>query len=351
MTRVLVVEDSKTARDLLVHILESDPEVRVIGTAEDGIEAIEAISRDLPDVVTMDVHMPRLDGIEATRRIMATRPVPIVIVSASWNPDDLSTTFEAIEAGAVALAEKPRGSDTPATSRIARELVQTVKAMAEVRVVRRWATKVPSAAPAAPPKRRGLKRGSADTLVVAIGVSTGGPPVLQTIFKRLPADFSAAILVVQHIAAGFLPGMARWLQETSGFPLGIAQHGDLAMPGRAYLGPDDRHLGIDAANRIIVSNEPPEHGLRPAVSYLFRSVAATRGAMSIGVLLTGMGRDGAAELKLLRDRGAITIAQDGATCVVDGMPAEAIRLGGAMHVLPPEGIASMLTSLVQGAQT
>ena len=185
-----------------------------------------------------------------------------------------------------------------------------------------------------------------DVRLVAIGASVGGPPVLQTLLQRLPKDLPVPILIVQHIAAGFVEGLADWLQESTRFPVHVAVHGDRLLPGHAYIAPDGRHMGLETYDRLMLSRDEPESGLRPAVSYLFRSVARVAGPTAIGVLLTGMGRDGAAELRLIRERGGITIAQDRETSVVHGMPGEAIHLGAAMHVLPPVEIATLIAGLV-----
>jgi two-component system chemotaxis response regulator CheB len=183
--------------------------------------------------------------------------------------------------------------------------------------------------------------------VVAIGSSTGGPPVLQAILSALPRDYAAPVLIVQHMAAGFVGGLVDWLRHSAGLAVDIASHGEPLCPGRAYLAPDGCHMGVEPGGRIGLSRSEPEHRLRPAVSFLFRTVAQVYGARAIGVLLTGMGRDGAPELKLLRDTGGVTIAQDAASSVVHGMPGEAIRLGGAMYALPPVRIAAALRSLVR----
>jgi two-component system chemotaxis response regulator CheB len=347
MIRVLVVEDSLVVRGLLVHILRSDPEIQVIGTAGDGNEALQFLAAQKPDVVTMDIHLPRMDGLEATRRIMETQPVPIVIVSANWNPEEVATTFRAMEAGAVALVEKPRGPGHPEHTAMAAKLVQTVKAMAEVRVIRRWARARPAEAAPAPPPPPPIVQAPAPIQIVAIGASTGGPPVLHTILAALPPDFPVPLLIVQHIAAGFVGGLAQWLAQSAGRGIHVAAAGQQPLPGNAYLAPDGAHMGIDRGGRITLSQSDPENGLRPAVNYLFRSVIDALGARAAGVLLTGMGRDGAEELKRMKDRGAITIAQDKASSVVHGMPGEAIKLDGATYVLPPDKIAATLALLVK----
>lgn len=347
MVRVLIVEDSPVQQALLGHILSSDPDVNVIGTANNGIEALNFLEQQKPDVVTMDLNMPKMSGLEATRRIMETYPVPIVIVSANWDPQEVATTFRAMEAGALTGVEKPRGIGHKHFEATAQQLVQTVKLMSEVKVVRRWPRlQTIQPHPQTPPVGE-FRRPNVDIKLVAIGASTGGPPVLQTILSRLPKDFSVPILIVQHIATGFLPGLAEWLGQASRFPIRVPAHGDFLLPGHAYLAPDGLHLGVTQSNRAILSQVQPENNLRPAVSYLFRSVADQLGKQAVGVLLTGMGRDGAAELRLLRDRGAVTIAQDKESSVVHGMPGEAIQLNAATHVLSPERIAEILIKLVK----
>ena len=343
---VLVVEDSPVAQMLLVHILNSDSRLNALGTANNGEEALAFLNRNKPDVIVMDIHMPGMNGFETTRRIMETQPVPIVICSASLNPAEVSQTFQALEAGAVAIVAKPVGLGHQEYENMAGKLVETVKLMSEVRVVKRWPRKGRADAPAAIPAASEPQTSPTGIKVVAIGTSTGGPPVLQTILAGLPRDFPIPVLIVQHIAAGFLPGLVDWLNQTSGLPIHIAAHGERLLPGCAYLAPDGYHLGLGASSQIALSKQEPENGLRPAVSYLFGSVAAVCGANAVGVLLTGMGRDGADELKLLKELGAVTIAQDAESSVVHGMPGEAIKLGGATHVLPADKISKLLLTLV-----
>jgi two-component system chemotaxis response regulator CheB len=342
--KVLVVEDSPAVRLLLVHVLNSSTRLAVLGTAASGEEALALLERQRPDVIVMDIHMPGMDGYETTRRIMETQPVPIVVCSASLDPAEVAGTFRALDAGAVALVAKPAGPGHPEHEAMAAKLIETVTLMAEVKVVKRWARTSRRATPRAPiPPVAG-----AAVRIVAIGASTGGPPALHALLAGLPADFPLPLVIVQHIAAGFLPGLVEWLEQASGFPVKIAAHGEPLQAGRAFIAPDGNHLGVTASGRVALSRMPPENGLRPAVSHLFRSVAEAFGAKVAGVLLTGMGRDGAEELKRLRELGAVTFAQDAETSIVHGMPGEAIRLGGASFVLPPEKIAAALTSLARG---
>lgn len=346
-TRVLIVEDSPVVRELLAHVLGADPEIQVIGAARNGEEAIEAAERMRPDVITMDFHMPKMNGLDATRKIMETHPTPIVIVSGSSARNEVAAAFRVMEAGALVVVEKPAGPGHPDHEAAARELVQTVKLMSEVKVVRRWPrreTGVPS-----PPSRPAadLAPIRAEVKLVAVGASTGGPIALKTILSELPKDFPVPVLIVQHIATGFTQGFVEWLAQSSGLAVHVATHGEYLLPAHVYVAPDGFHMKLASAGRIALSSDLPENGHRPAVSHLFRSVAAVLGRNAIGVLLTGMGKDGAEELKLMKEKGAVTIAQDQESSIVHGMPGEAISLDAATHVLSPDRIAEALGSLVK----
>jgi two-component system chemotaxis response regulator CheB len=345
MIKVLIVEDSQVVRDLLTFILSSDPAIQVIGTAGNGEEAVRTVREKRPDVVTMDIVMPDMDGFEATRIIMETTPTPIVIVSASWDPEEVGKTFRAMEAGALAAIAKPVGVTHPNYKKHTKELIQTVKLMSEVKVIKRrpQQRKVPVISekwtagminPVTP-----------DVKIVAIGASTGGPPAIEAILSGLPKDFPAPLLIVQHIAAGFIQGFTDWLANTSRFPVKIAAHGEQLLPGRAYIAPDDFQMGVENGERIILSSSEPENGLRPSVSWMFRSVGKVFGKNAIGVLLTGMGKDGAQELKQMKERGAVTIAQDRESSIVYGMPGEAVAIHAVAYVLSPARIAEFLSGL------
>ena len=245
---VLVVDDSTVARQLLVHLLESDPRIRVVGAVQDGQAAFDFVAAAAPDAVLMDIHMPRLDGFEATRRIMEMHPVPIIICTATMEPKEVATTFRLIEAGALACLRKPVARDHPDFEQLSADLLQTVKLMSEVKVVRRW------------PQSRMAHHAAATRAVeptgsrcIGIGASTGGPPVLQTILANLPRDFPAPILIVQHIAHGFLPGLVEWLNQTTGWQVHVAAHGIFPLPGHAYLAPDDFHMGLTPSGRIFLA--------------------------------------------------------------------------------------------------
>lgn len=350
MIKVLVVEDSAVVREFLVHILGSDPEIQVTGTAHNGIEALEVLQRSKPDVITMDIHMPKMDGFEATRRIMETAPTPIVIVTGSTDRGEVGTTFRALEAGALAVVPRPQGLGHPNFEATAKELLNTVRLMSEVKVVRRWnrARRSPLAQPLQEIKAREDRE---EIQVVAIGASTGGPIALQTILSRLQKDFPAPVLIVQHMTAGFTEGFVEWLNQTSGLPVRIASYGEDLLPGHAYVAPDGFQMGAKVTGRIALSKDAAENGLCPSVSFLFRSLAGVYREKALGVLLTGMGKDGAEELKSMKEKGAVTIVQDEESSVVYGMPGEALKLDAATYVLPPDRIATALVSLVKKSGT
>ncbi len=331
--RVLVVEDSVSARELLVGMLNAEPGISVIGTATSGEEAIGKASRLAPDIITMDIHLPGMNGLDATRAIMESNPIPIIIVSSSPDRDEVMSTFRAIESGALAFVEKPSGIGD------AGPLVQMVKTMSEVKVVRRWPRNREKIARPAPHRAVG---------VVAIGASTGGPPVLNVILSALPLDFPPPVLIVQHMAAGFLQGFADWLDESCALPVRLACHGEPVIPSRVYVAPDGFQMKVSDRGFISLSKEVAEDGQMPSVSILFASVREVYGSTSVAGLLSGMGKDGAIELRRLKDCGALTFVQDRESCVVYGMPGEAVKIEGVSFVLSPEKIAPWLMSLASG---
>jgi two-component system chemotaxis response regulator CheB len=345
MTDLLIIEDSPVVQQLLKEIFSSDGGIRVVGIASTAEEGLEFLSRRKPDVITMDIQLPGMDGLEATRRIMATSPVPIVIVTASWEPTQVEKTFRALEAGAVAIVRKPSGPGCPEYQAVAGTLATTVKLMAEIRLVKRWSGRWSGSSAPAEPAAGAFAPSSRTIDVVALGASTGGPPVIRTILSGLGRNFPIPLLVVQHMTPGFQEGMVRWMQQAAGFPISVARAGEPICPCHAYLAPDGFHMGVDPVGRILLSRDAPERGLRPSISFLFRSVALRYGSRAAGVLLTGMGEDGARELKTMREKGACTIAQDGGSAVVDGMPGTARKLDAAAHVLPPEKIAAALNGM------
>lgn len=340
MIRVMVVEDSPTARALMVEILQSDPEINVVGEAVHGAEAVEMSGRLRPDLITMDIHMPVMDGFTATKHIMARSPTPIIIVSSSLSGPDVEHSLNAIQAGALMVLPKP---DNPASARFdyrRNELVTMAKAMASVKVVRRWNT-APSP-PAAQPQRAH----PAPVRLVAITASTGGPAALHRIFTSLPRDFRAPIVVVQHITAGFIGGLADWLRVSCPLQVSVAEHGEELRGGHVYLAPDSRHLGVTSTRRIAISDEPPRNGFRPSGNHLFQSAAAAYGSAVAGVMLTGMGSDGVEGLRAVKAAGGHVLAQDEASSIVYGMPREAVAAGIVDAVLSLDDLAPRLMQLL-----
>lgn len=345
MIHVLIIDDSGIARTHLAHILGSAPGIQVIGSAASGKEALAFIAKQKPDLITMDIHMPEMDGYEATRRIMESTPVPIIIISAAWDPRDQASSFKALQAGALVCLPKPPGPGHPGYAKAVAEIITTVRHMAAVKVNRHWLKRSP--APAVPlPVMPHVKQ---PVQIAALGASTGGPAAIQQLLAALPTDCPVPLLIVQHIARGFARGFVDWLNSTSPLPVYLATNHEPIWKGRIYVAPDDLQMGVTDDGKIALSNAPPEHFLRPSASYLLRSVAETYGQAAVGMLMSGMGTDGAAELKLIRDAGGITFAQDKESSVVHGMPGEAIRLGAACHILPPAAMAAALIQITRVA--
>jgi len=339
MIRVLLVDDSPTALHYLVHLINSDPDMRVAAAIGDGSGALAAVLSHQPDVVVMDVHMPRVDGVVATREIMESAPTPVVIMSGSSRTNDTVLAARAIDVGAVAVVRKPVGPELPEHVATTAAFLACIRSMAEVRVVRRWAAASRHCAPTVgiePPVQLRL---------VAIGASTGGPVVLQTIFSQLPGDFRIPIVAVQHMARGFVEGFVQWLRDQVRRPISVAVHGQALEPGCLYVAPDGGHMEFDSAGTIVIRKDGSDHGHIPSVSRMFHSAASVFGPAAVGVLLTGMGSDGADGLRAMREAGALTIAQDRETAVVYGMPAEAAQLNAAQLYLSPAQIVGTLAHL------
>lgn len=340
LIRVVVVDDSPTARDLLVAIYESAGGLRVVGVGKTGADAVRLVRRLQPDVVSLDAVMPVLNGLEATREIMRTRPTPIVIVTGSLMDTDRDVIFAALQAGALAAARKP-GLDDPETSA---QLVEKVRLMARVPVVRRWShDRRPAAVPAIP---RPAKAGRASISLIGIAASTGGPSALAATLKPLQRDFPVPILVVQHVANGFADSLAAWLDGQIDLSVKLAGHGDPPKGGEVLLPPDDYHIQVNLDGLVELSKAEPYKGLRPSANYLFHSLARAYGGRAVGVILTGMGDDGADGLQALHAAGGLVLAQEEKSCVVFGMPREAIVRGAADQILSPEQIGATLRQLV-----
>ena len=358
MIRVLLVDDSDVSRLHVQRIIDASATARVVALARDGAEAIAAARHFKPDVIAMDLQMPGLNGFEATRAIMETTPTPIVVVCGLSDATVKSVTMSALEAGAVAVLDRPPAPNHPNFARHCRELLDTLRICSEVRLVRRWKGSEASTVPSQPPTQdqanllpRLAHSGGLNPLragaIVAIGASTGGPVALLELLRELPASFPLPICVVQHIAAGFVDSMATWLNNAVPLQVAVASEGEKLLAGRVLLAPHGTHLTVACRGEVRLQGGPTEYGMCPAVAQLFRSAAEVQRDQAAGILLTGMGLDGAAELGLMRQAGAVTFAQDSNSSLVFGMPGEAVRLKSAEHVLSPQAIGGALIRLTE----
>jgi two-component system chemotaxis response regulator CheB len=341
--RVLVADDSAVVRELVRGMLESDPSIRVVGMAADGGEAVSMTADLHPDIVTMDLVMPKMDGMEATERIMASNPTPVLFLSSYFGIAGMYSRNDALAAGALDIVAKPTAVPDERWDGMARALVEKVKVLAQVPVVthmkgaRRQATAIAG--------RRASDGQPPPIEVVGIGGSSGGARVLEALLAPLPSTYSLGIIVVQHMADGFMPALLQSLQMRCELSLRIAQEGDPVLPRRVLFTPDGAHLIVQPNGRVHLSYADPISGHRPSVDATMTSLARTYGPRAAGVLLTGMGSDGAAGLLAIRHAGGATMVQDQDSCVVFGMPRAAIALGAAEHVLPPAGILRRLKAL------
>lgn len=356
-TRVLIVDDSPVAREIISSILRSDGHIEVAGQAANGQEAIEAVGALKPDLVTMDINMPVMDGLAAIEQIMAYNPTPILVVTAS---QEAGLAYRAISSGALEVVEKP--ALDPGDRRWS-DFAQRVRVLAGVRVIshlrgRRTQPSPPGDTIALPEtvarrKFEGLPAADAPgprpaRRVVAVGASTGGPAALSQLLEQLPGNLPGAILIVQHISAGFTQGLVEWMSTLTDLRVKEAESGEVITNGVAYVAPAGRHMLVLPGGRLALDSGPAVEGQRPSADVLFSSVQREYGARAIGVLLTGMGRDGAQGLKRMRDGGATTIAQDRETSVVYGMPRVAVEIGAAGKVLPIHSIGGELVRLLAG---
>ena len=352
--RVLVVEDSPTVRQLLVAMLGSDPQITVVGEAENGLDAVREAVRLAPDLITMDVNMPGLDGLAATKEIMAEAPTAIIIVSSTANQEAVSLSLDATQAGALMVLPKPESPLSPGFAEQRAQLVSMTKAMAHVKVVRRWAARRSGRRPLQPALPHLARRAGdvATVRLVAIGCSTGGPAALQRILGELPASFPVPIVIVQHMAQGFVHGLATWLGGNCALRVTVVEDGEPLHGGTAYLAADGRQFGVvrdprdPRAIHAQLTDAEAIGGFRPSATHLFISVAHALGADAVGVILTGMGRDGTDGLVALHEMGAMVLAQDESSSVVYGMAREAVLAGAASELLPLDAIAARLRELV-----
>ena len=355
--RVMIVEDSRTVRELLRHLIGADPRLEVVAAVETAEEGIRLLPTAAPDVISMDIRLPGMNGFEATLEVMARRPTPIVVVSASVDADDLQISLNALRAGAVAVVEKPVGARHQDYEAMAGRLCDQLAGMSQVRVIRQRIDRQVTFG------RAEGGRGKADVAtnqggsssafrpppspfsMLGVVASTGGPNALTQLLGELPADFPLPVVLVQHITSCFLDGFVTWLADVINRPVKVAADGEAARPGTVYVPPADAHLHVRGA-RLWWGREDPVCHQRPSGTTLFRSMARTLGPAALGVLLTGMGDDGAEGLRDIRAAGGYTIAEDESTAVVYGMPAVAVRLGGVCESLPLPRIAPRVRAVV-----
>jgi two-component system chemotaxis response regulator CheB len=340
--RVLIVDDSAVTREVLSALLNSEPDIRVIGQASTGAEAVELTATLRPDLVMMDLMMPGMDGMEATRRIMARHPTPVLFLSSFFDKEGTYSRADAIAAGALDVVEKPALMPDWRWHNAAGKLVQKVKSLAKVPVIAHihGARKLL----AQEDTQTGTFVGPAAD-IVAIGASSGGPSVIEALLSSLPPTYALGIVVVQHMTDGFTTTMLRWLQDRCALPIKVAEEGDAVVPRRVLVTPETSHMVVAAGGRVHLSDAEPVNGHRPSIDVTFQSVAKAYGARSAGVLLTGMGSDGARGLLAIRHAGGVTLAQDEPSSAIFGMPRSAIELRAAQQVLPPAGISRCLNAL------
>ena len=340
--RVLVVDDSALMRKLIPAILARDSAIEVVGTAMDGAFALKKIEELQPDVVTLDLDMPRMDGMETLRLIMRRAPLPVILFS-THSKEGGYATLKALALGAVDFLAKPKDAAAGHLEQIADQLIAKIKV-----AKRAVGRKLPAAVlEERPTPKKGTRAALPPRRIIAIGISTGGPNALQFVLSQIPADFQSTIIVVQHMPEGFTEMFAKRLDECCALEVQEARSGDLLLAGRVLICPGNRHIMVRRMPRgdmAVLSDGPPVNGHRPSADVLFHSVSQEFGLTAVGVLMTGMGDDGAEGLGAIKAAGGMTIAQSEDTCVVSGMPRAAINKGYANKIIPLDGVASFLMS-------
>ncbi len=342
--RVLVVDDSFFMRRFISKMLTKSPSIEVIDTAKNGLEAVAKTLELAPDCITMDVEMPVLDGLEAVRRIMRERPTPIIMLS-TLTQEGAEVTLKALSLGAVDFLPKPVSNQYTGITELEKELQEKVLACGTLRRER-----LLTAVAQLPPVSSAISPASPSSgnhhRLVIIGSSTGGPNALQQIIPRLPSSFPSPMVIVQHMPVGFTRYLAERLNSISSLDVREAQEGDNLRPGTVLLAPGGTHLRIDSLRRIHLTTEPTRHGVRPSVDVTLETAATVAGKDAVGVILTGMGSDGAVGLGCVKRVGGTTLAQDEHSCVVYGMPRAAVEMGYVDQVVPLNGMAEAITATV-----
>lgn len=339
----MIVEDSLVVRQLLTHIIGRDPRFTVAAAVASAEEALAEIPRVRPDVISMDIRLPGMDGLEATARIMADHPTPIVVIADAVEDASLRISMNALRAGALTVVEKPAGPNSASYERLADTICTQLFIMSSVPVIRRRSIGAPRDMR---PEPRSVAGGAFERLdFLALAASTGGPPALAKVLSALPSNFPAPVLLVQHMGAAFMEGFAKWLDGLCAMPVILAEDGVQAEAGCIYVAPGDRHLSIRSSGVLRTTNDPPVGGQRPAANVLFGALAEAAPTRTVAALLTGMGEDGAQGLSRLHQGGAHTIAEHASTAVVNGMPAAAVRLRAARDILPLDLIGPRIVQL------
>ena len=345
--RLLIVEDSPTVSQCLEFLFSSDPEIEIIGNVRNGKLAVEFVAQNKPDIITMDIDMPVMNGFEATRKIMSSTPVPIIIVTASRNAKKHNISMDALAVGALTVFQKPVDIKCGTESAESKRMVSMVKIFSEVRVIKRKYTpkkEIAKSAHIIQKRKVHVNNQLRNRKYVAIGISSGGPEVLKKLFNSVSEKFPYPVLVVQHITDGFLESMVSWLDSSSKSKIQIAKHKETLLPGHIYFAPNRFQMGVKS-NKIELQNQEQGMNICPSVEHLFNTLALNYGKETIAMLLTGMGSDGAKELKQLKDAGALTIAQDKGSSLVHGMPGEAIKLNAANYILNPNEIIEIIKTI------
>jgi two-component system chemotaxis response regulator CheB len=343
--RVLVADDSPTVRMMLCRMLEADPQIVIVGMADNGREAVDQVAMLKPDLVTMDVRMPVMDGLSAIEQIMAYSPVPVLVVSSVVDPEHTTNAAKALGAGAVDVMSKPEPKSLAEFNQIALELQGKVRLLSRVRVITHPRARLQEREQEIRQPRTAQNRERSSKLV-AVASSTGGPQALQAILSKLPQDFPASILVVQHIARGFTEGLVSWLGSSCRLKVRQGADGEPIVPGEVMVAPDAIHMIVTPERRIGLVDRQIASPHKPSADVLLESVAAVYGNEAVGVILTGMGRDGASGIKAIHDSGGHTIAQDENSSVIFSMAKEAIMLGGVENVVSLTDIDGILKAIV-----
>lgn len=345
MIKILIVDDSTTEAALIQHIIESEKDMQVIGIAKNGREAIELAAKLKPNLITMDIQMPIMDGLEATRIIMAQNPTPIVVISSLINDESMTSTFHILEAGALTALAKPINIFSPSFAETQKHIIDTIRSLADIRVIKK---------PLKKHLPHDIKKHPTQTTkqinyeIVAMGASVGGPMALKTILSHLPFDFPLPILIVQHMSSGFIKGFAQWLSDNVRLQVKNAVDQEVLQKGTVYIAPEHKHLEVERVHdRLICKlvDGDPISGFCPSITRLLQSIAKVSGKKAIGVLLTGMSDDGAEGLLELKQAQGLTFIQNESSSIVFGMGAVAQSLNAVDHVLELDHIASYLTKI------